>query len=98
MVDPYSVDETSDLPAEMVEDLQKVKSGRKLSDLSMRVLSLFDNKKSLTPEQIVVALFRIHNISVKRNTISNLLIRLTAKGHLKRLTRGVYSTNINNDM
>ncbi len=59
-----------------------------------KILGLFELKEQLNCTEIMCALYRLHNLKIKRAHISSVVYALYKSKKLKRtLTRGIYALN-----
>jgi hypothetical protein len=65
----------------------KVKQELKINKVHLKtrkLLKLFEIKKSLTKDEIIVGFYRVHGISVKRTWLTATLYNLCKRGILKK--------------
>lgn len=70
---------------------EHVKNSLKINNsTTSRILTLFEIKNVLTVDEIIVGIYRRHNILLTRTNISSLLQKLKNTNKIKYKERGVY--------
>jgi hypothetical protein len=82
----FSSDNTDDLPEKCKEQLRKKRDGT----TSQKVLKLFDLKRVLTINEIIIALYRKHKTVKERGPLSNILHYLNKRNAIKKIGVGTY--------
>jgi hypothetical protein len=88
-VDIFDTCDTSDLPKGFVATQLKIINVR---DDTKLLLELFEKKNELSIDEILVALYRAHNIQKTRTWVSGTAYNLSIKGLIKKvdMKKGIY--------
>lgn len=83
-IDPFDTSAVTDLPEEIKKQLRGVPV-KGLRPDTAKVLALFDKRPILAIDEIVVALYRIHQMQKSRSWVFSTLSNLQQKKFLKRV-------------
>lgn len=89
----FDMENIDDLPEDLKGKMRDKKTG--LINYQKKVINLFKEKNILTIDEIIVGLFRLHNIVKTRISVSSVLFSIQKKELIKRIDSGKYEL-INN--
>jgi len=84
----FNLDNTNDLPEYLTRELLILN----VREDTRKLLLLFNLKKSLSLDEILVGLYRVHKIQKTRYWVNTTLYNLSKKNLIKRIGRGVYKS------
>jgi hypothetical protein len=80
--DVFNLFDLSDLPEKIVDRIVQVET--------RRILSLFEIKKRLSVDEVIVGLYRAHKIEKSRGLVSSHLYALSKRKLIKKVGKGLY--------
>ncbi len=82
MADLFDLSNIDDLPAELKQDLQCTRNK------TLKVLAIFKQaKKPIGLDAVLVAMYRIHKESLKRNQVNQLVYKLQKRKELRKVNK-----------
>lgn len=92
MTDIFDLDDISDITKFTRKQLKLITN---LNQKDKNILALFEKKNRLTMNEIIVGLFRMYDIEVKRTWVANRLYALSQTEKIKKIPgkRGTYIIN-----
>lgn len=80
----YDTDNTDDLPDSVLKNIKQIRGGKRglKNQVSIIILELFNDKKTLNIDEVIVALYRKYKVEKTRVYVQNKLYSLYACGYL----------------